>query len=73
MAVFLGGLSGVKDFNYERAYNKAPKDIKRILDSLDEFPEYEELKEAAKKLRAKGWYMNYGLDGGITELRKITK
>jgi hypothetical protein len=71
MAVFLGGISGVKEFNYERAYNKAPKDIKIILDRLGEFPEYDELKEAAKKLKSKGYYMNYGLDGGITELRKI--
>lgn len=69
MAVFLGGISG-----FETAYKKAPDSVKAIIDELDpEFPGFAELREAKQKLAKKGYFMDYGLDGQITVLRKIKK
>jgi hypothetical protein len=55
------------------AYKRAPITIKKIIDQLGDEPDYDDLKKAAAALKRKGWFMDYGLDAGITALRPIKK
>lgn len=55
------------------AYKKAPITIKKIIDQLGDEPDYSDLKRAAAALKKKGYFMDYGLDAGITALRPIKK
>jgi DNA repair protein RadC len=62
----------VGSFGYS-TYKKAPADVKKIIDALDFMEDYGKLEKAKKALAKKGYFMDYGLDGSITELKKITK
>ena len=62
----------VGSFGYS-TYKKAPADVKKIIDALDFMEDYGKLEKAKKALAKKGYFMDYGLDGSITELRKIAK
>lgn len=55
------------------AYKRAPITVKKIIDQLGDEPDYDDLKKAAAALKRKGWFMDYGLDAGITALRPIKK
>jgi hypothetical protein len=55
------------------AYKRAPITIKKIIDQLGDEPDYDDLKKAAAALKRKGYFMDYGLDAGITALRPIKK
>lgn len=55
------------------AYKRAPLAVKKILDQLGDEPDYNDLAWAAAALKKKGWFMDYGLDAGITALRPIKK
>lgn len=55
------------------AYKKAPIAIKKIIDQLGDEPDYSDLKRVAAALKKKGYFMDYGLDAQITELRPIKK
>lgn len=64
--------SKVGDLIYN-AYKKAPIAIKKIIDQLGDEPDYKQLQRAAAALKKKGYFMDYGLDAGITALRPIKK
>ena len=55
------------------AYKRAPITVKKIIDQLGDEPDYDDLKKAAAALKRKGYFMDYGLDAGITALRPIKK
>jgi hypothetical protein len=56
---------------FERTYKNAPADVKKILDGLDFMEDYGKLEKARKALMKKGYYLDYGLDGAVTEFRKV--
>lgn len=56
---------------FETTYKNAPADVKKILDGLDFMEDYGKLEKAKKALMKKGYYMDYGLDGAVTEFRKV--
>ena len=58
---------------FEMAYKRSPLAVKKIIDKLGDDPSYSNLKKAAASLKTKGYFMDYGLDGGITVLRPIKK
>ena len=45
----------------------------QIIDQLGDEPDYKQLQRAAAALKKKGYFMDYGLDAGITALRPIKK
>jgi hypothetical protein len=57
--------------SFERTYKNAPADVKKILDGLDFMEDYGKLEKARKALMKKGYYLDYGLDGAVTEFRKV--
>ena len=56
---------------FETTYKNAPADVKKILDGLDFMEDYGKLEKAKKALMKKGYYLDYGLDGAVTEFRKV--
>jgi hypothetical protein len=56
---------------FETTYKNAPADVKKILDGLDFMEDYGKLEKARKALMKKGYYLDYGLDGAVTEFRKV--
>jgi hypothetical protein len=65
-------VSGIKKINgFENTYKNAPSDVKKILDGLDFMEDYGKLEKAKKALMKKGYYLDYGLDGAVTEFRKV--
>jgi hypothetical protein len=66
-------LTGLGEVDFEQQYYKAPKYVRDLIDDLGEEPGYEKLRRAAIALQKRGWYLDFGLDGGITELRRLRK
>lgn len=56
--------------DFYKQYQNAPSYVKKIIDDLPDEPDYDDLAKASKKLEAKGWDMDYGLDATITDLRR---
>ena len=54
------------------AYQKAPKEVKAILDSFDEMENtYKECERLLTELKPYGYTFDYGLDGEPFDLEKI--
>ena len=53
----------------ESVYNNAPQKVKNMLDNCE--PTYKELTKLCKKLSKHGYSANFGLDGELTELKKL--
>lgn len=53
----------------ESVYNNAPQKVKNMLDNCE--PKYKELTKLCKKLSKHGYKANFGLDGELTELKKL--
>lgn len=64
-------IAGIGEVDPWKQYQRAPLYVKAIIDDLGDEPDYQDLQNAAIKLQAKGWYLDYGLDAGITELRRL--
>ena len=61
---------------YEKQYNSAPNSVKKIIDSAIGTKDnltYLQLKVLNAKLNKNGWEIDYGLDGGIISLTKMSK
>lgn len=55
----------------EEIYKNTPKEVKKLIDSINKNNSYKNLEIISKKLLKLGYYMNYGLDGEIEEFYKI--
>lgn len=53
----------------ESVYNNAPQKVKNMIDICE--PTYKELTKLCKKLNKRGYSANFGLDGELTELKKL--
>jgi hypothetical protein len=62
-----------EDFDFEAAYDAAPPKIKSLLDKVTEDYGYAELKILANKFKSLGYYLDYGLDAGITYFGPLKK
>jgi hypothetical protein len=56
-----------------KAYERAPKKVKDILDEIDDYKSYTQMANIANRLYKLGWEMQYGLDADIQVLRPIRK
>ena len=59
------------DYSGEDGYDMLPSDIRDLIDSYydEDMDSYNNLSELSNILSNNGWYMDYGLDGSIIELR----
>jgi hypothetical protein len=54
-------------------YEKFPEEIKDIVDSWDDNKDlYQECSRIQYELEQKGWTCDYGLDGNIYDVEKVT-
>lgn len=57
--------------NIEKAYNKAPKEVQRILNCLEPSESYEKLDKANKLLLVYNYQIDYYLTGDVTRIYKV--
>jgi hypothetical protein len=53
-------------------YNKAPLAVRKLIDSLDNISNYSDKKKIVKSIEAKGYMIEFAMDGSIERLKKIT-
>jgi len=57
--------------SFQTVYTKAPADVKRIIDKIDDYADYRVLTSAQKALSKKGYFIDYDLNGSIINFKKI--
>jgi hypothetical protein len=57
--------------SFQTTYTKAPADVKKIIDNLDTSADYRLLIKAQKALTAKGYFIDYDLNGEVINFKKI--
>ena len=53
------------DFNFEAAYNNAPKEIKKLLNAYGDKQNYKKAKALKKRFLKRKYDLDYDLDGCI--------
>lgn len=61
------------DFDFAKAYDRAPLKVRRVLDTLHEDSDYAELQAVANQLESMGWFFDFDLGREVVALHPINK